>query len=113
MFIMLPRVPAWYFAMLGAIRIGAVMHACAEPAHAARRRLSDHERGAVAAITGGAGAREARRRRSHSDAEGAPRRPARSPENVSGRAMDAAGDGDTSAANLKDDPIICSSPAAR
>ncbi len=32
-FILLPRVPAWYSAMLGAIRIGAVPMPVPEPAH--------------------------------------------------------------------------------
>ncbi len=32
-FIMLPRVPAWYAAMLGVIRIGAVGDARHQPAH--------------------------------------------------------------------------------
>ncbi len=40
-FIMLPRVPAWYTAMLGAIRIGAVVLPGAEHADAAGHRLPD------------------------------------------------------------------------
>ena len=58
-FIMLPRVPAWYAAMLGAIRIGAVAMPGTEPADAARHRLPDRARadavGGRSPTRGGAG----------------------------------------------------------
>jgi len=109
-FIMLPRVPAWYFAMLGVIRIGAVVMPA--PNLLTPRDIGYRIRsgGAVAAITDGTGAAKL-------DAVEEPL-PTLRVRLVAGaqpgegwasleRAMDAAGDGDTPAQpTTKDDPII-------
>jgi len=55
-FIMLPRVPAWYFAMLGAIRLGAVVMPGTNQLTGRDIAYRIKAAGAVAAITDGAGA---------------------------------------------------------
>jgi acyl-coenzyme A synthetase/AMP-(fatty) acid ligase len=109
-FIMLPRVPAWYFAMLGAIRIGAIVMPGTNQLTARDISYRVRAAGAVAAITDATGAEKldavtddlptlrtrialaAGPRDGWTDFEGA---------------MDAAGDGDMPASpTSKDDPMI-------
>jgi acetyl-CoA synthetase len=57
-FIMLPRVPAWYFAMLGAIRIGAVVMPGTNQLTSRDIAYRIHAAGARVAITGADGVRK-------------------------------------------------------
>ena len=112
-FIMLPRVPAWYAAMLGAIRIGAVAMPGTEPADGARHRVPDRGARTRSAVDHRRGRRREGRRDRRGPAVAAP------PDRL-GRAahatgwhdfdalMDAAGDGATPASTRprRDDPMI-------
>jgi acyl-coenzyme A synthetase/AMP-(fatty) acid ligase len=109
-FIMLPRVPAWYFAMLGAIRIGAVVMPGTNQLTARDISYRIRAADAVAAITDATGAEKL-----DAITDELPALRTRIGLGVGARAgwtdfetaMDAAGDGDVpESPTSKDDPMI-------